>query len=623
MNIFIIGLVWGIITFFLFGEIVGIKITYLNKFNFSFLGNIWFYLFMGICYIYLGIIYGVILGLLGLGLDTLMNFSLSNILLVNAGFSVAMLGYFLTKWQFSQKEWVQILSGVIIALCSVTVLNKIIYKIIDEVNIFWLPILFFPSLIAALIRSFTQKKGVDKKEKVVKNNIFKVNAYNLDKKLIFIGLDGCDWKLLNKFLKNGRLPNLKRIIDKGVYTKLKTVSPTDSPLIWNSIFTGKEPEKHGILNWHKTKFPGLPPVKVSKHILYPEDSRAGKIIRWLRKRNVVKRIPVTTKDRKSKAIWNILSDYNKISINVGWLCTWPAEEIKGIQVSWYMYPFREVIRHPGKFGLINISRRTYPEKLASELEKFIVKANDLKENELKKVNFTTGDIDYNKKAADKLNPWEYAKDKTFIGISHYLLDKYKNFNLFSLYLYGIDGTCHAYWPFFEGATNNEKYKNEILSISNTEKFRKEAKDFNKCILKYYEYMDEEIGKLLKSVGDDCNLVIISDHGFDFDGTVHAESPDGVFIASGPYIKKNEKVKDITIYDILPTLLALSGVPIEKNMKGKVKREILTAEFLEQYPPKYVESYGRFKGKGEDIGDTLDKQTCEGMEKRLRALGYID
>ena len=620
MDSFLKSVVYGLVVSFLFGEFVGLKTLSLNKLNFSPLRNIWLCIFGELCYLFWGFVFGVALG----GLSWFLNYYLHiNSEVTNSvaiGISFFILGYFLTKWYFSKRELFSILGGLIISSISILEVN-ILEK--QQIRFIGFAFLFLP-LFLSFLRYFLKKKEFLEEPKRYTYNINpdSIKPYPIDKKVVFIGLDGCDWRLFNRFLKEGRLPNFERFIRKGTLSKVKTIFPTDSPLIWTSILAGKKPSEHGIVYWYKTKFPLLPAV--GKPMFYPKGARFGKLVNWLIKKGLVRRIPFSTQDRKCKAVWNILSDCGKSSINIGWIYSWPAEVIKGIQVSWYMYPFEYASFETKRFASSNLPRRVYPESLQDELQRLIIKPYQLSKEELEKMYFPTEEFDKKKDFVDKLDPWDFAKDKSFLNIAHYLLDKNKEFDLFSLYLYGIDAVSHTYWPFFDGAINNAKSKQEILSVSNTEQFREEAKLFGKTILRYYEYIDEELGKLLKKLEEDSyNLIIVSDHGFNFDGSAHSNAPEGVFIGCGPYLKKIE-LDYLSIYDILPTVLVLSGLPAGEDMEGRVIKEIFSEEFLEKFPPQYIKSYERIHTEScEDISFSLDKQTISGVEKRLKALGYID
>ena len=69
------------------------------------------------------------------------------------------------------------------------------------------------------------------------------------KKAIVIGLDGADPMMVKKFMKEGKLPNLKKAKEFGVTTEdmsMHGVHPTITPPNWASLATGALPCTHGI-----------------------------------------------------------------------------------------------------------------------------------------------------------------------------------------------------------------------------------------------------------------------------------------------------------------------------------------------------------------------------------------
>ena len=52
---------------------------------------------------------------------------------------------------------------------------------------------------------------------------------------------------------------------------------------------------------------------------------------------------------------------------------------------------------------------------------------------------------------------------------------------------------------------------------------------------------------------------------------------GMFLAKGPTIKKGVRTNGVTIYDIAPTILHIFGIPVPKDMDGRVLKEIFKSK----------------------------------------------
>jgi len=84
----------------------------------------------------------------------------------------------------------------------------------------------------------------------------------LAKKVLLIGWDAADWKVINPLLDQGLMPTLDDFINHGVMGNLATLRPILSPMLWNSIATGKRANKHGIHGFMEpdTQNGGIRPV---------------------------------------------------------------------------------------------------------------------------------------------------------------------------------------------------------------------------------------------------------------------------------------------------------------------------------------------------------------------------
>ncbi|HDJ89550.1 MAG TPA: hypothetical protein ENG40_02525, partial [Thermoprotei archaeon] len=71
----------------------------------------------------------------------------------------------------------------------------------------------------------------------------------LKKGVFILGLDGLSPKILKNFVERGILPNFKKIMENGGFSKALPVIPAQTPENWATIATGAWPGTHGIAVW--------------------------------------------------------------------------------------------------------------------------------------------------------------------------------------------------------------------------------------------------------------------------------------------------------------------------------------------------------------------------------------
>ena len=69
------------------------------------------------------------------------------------------------------------------------------------------------------------------------------------KRMIVVGLDGFDPGLAKRFMDEGRMPNFKRLSEKGCFAPLSTAYPSISPVAWSSYATGVDASRHNIYDF--------------------------------------------------------------------------------------------------------------------------------------------------------------------------------------------------------------------------------------------------------------------------------------------------------------------------------------------------------------------------------------
>lgn len=129
-----------------------------------------------------------------------------------------------------------------------------------------------------------------------------INQSNTDQKLIVIGFDGMDYKLLKKLISEGKLPTFKKLSEEGDFKALGTSIPPQSPVAWSNFITGMNPGGHGIFDFiHRDPETMFPYLSTSKTEQAQKTVSIGK---WV--------IPLSSGEvkllRQGKAFWEYLTD---------------------------------------------------------------------------------------------------------------------------------------------------------------------------------------------------------------------------------------------------------------------------------------------------------------------------
>jgi predicted AlkP superfamily phosphohydrolase/phosphomutase len=98
-------------------------------------------------------------------------------------------------------------------------------------------------------------------------------------------------------------------------------------------------------------------------------------------------------------------------------------------------------------------------------------------------------------------------------------------------------------------------------------------------------------------------------------------PDGIAIFCGPGVRSGGCVAQASVLDVTPTVLALLGMPVGRDMDGRVLTEAITPEFLAATPLTYTDTYDTDLEFDDEFED--DERVPEELMSRLRALGYIE
>jgi len=405
----------------------------------------------------------------------------------------------------------------------------------------------------------------------------------LAKKVLLIGWDAADWKIINDLIDKGMMPAMESLINKGVMGNLSTLEPPFSPILWTSIATGKLADKHGVMGF-----------------IEPDPSGTG--VR-----------PVTSTSRKVKALWNILTQNNLKSHVVGWWPSHPAEPINGIMVSNH---YHHVNASKEKWDIA--ADTIHPEQLTDLFKHLRVHPEELTDEFLLPFVPLAAKIDQEK---DKrlYNIAKIISEASSIQSAVTWIMDNREWDFIGVYFDAIDHFCHGFMNYHPPKMKNvseedfELYKDVVASA--------------------YRYHDMMLEYLLSATGEDTTVVLISDHGFHSDHLRPQVIPDepagpafqhrgkGIICIKGPNIKKDEIIYGASLLNITPTILTLFGLPTGKDMDGVPLIQI----FEKPVPFDVIDSWENIPGEcGMHPADQqIDPVEAQIALQQLIDLGYIE
>ncbi|MBK7440596.1 MAG: alkaline phosphatase family protein [Bacteroidetes bacterium] len=404
------------------------------------------------------------------------------------------------------------------------------------------------------------------------------------KKVLLIGWDAADWKVISPLMDAGHMPTLEKLVNGGVMGNFATLDPPLSPTLWTSISTGKRPYKHGIIG-------------------FTEPDPSGKGIR-----------PAYITSRKVKAIWNIFNQHDMKSHVVGWWPSHPAEPINGTMISnLYQratkpmnepWPMLDGTVHPAEKADFYKKLRIHPGELtAAHIMPFIPDAAKIDQEKDKRLGMLTKVI---------------ADCSTIHAAATYILEN-EEWDFVGVYYDAIDHFCHGFMKFHP--PQMPMVPDDLFNL------------YKDVVISGYKYHDMMLERLLQLAGPDVTVMLISDHGFHPDHLRPIElpkepaapalehSPYGIFVLNGPGIKKDERIYGASILDVTPTILTMFGLPIGADMDGNV----LVNAFEESIIPDKIDSWDDIPGNsGEHPKDKQEDPyaAAEAMEQLIE-LGYIE
>lgn len=350
-------------------------------------------------------------------------------------------------------------------------------------------------------------------------------------KVIFVGLDGADWQLLDRFIADGTMPNLERLVRQSGSGVLLTIQPPLSPLVWTTMMTGVSPIEHGILDFTRIAPDGV-------------------------------REPITSGDRAVPAVWTMASMAGKHVAVFGLWATYPAEEVNGVLVSDRLFSFQDARTR-------ELENTTYPAVREAWARDAL--AASLRETGYERLAHFIPSLTREKWDALAAAPDPYSHPETALARILVETDIYNRLALSSLrqdradltivYFQGTDAIGHLFAPFAPP---------RLPEISATD-----YSAYNGVARRYFAWIDEILGNYAAiATQQGAYLFVASDHGFEwgdarprhfggFDAATAGKwhRKEGIYLIAGPGVVPNVRHDGrASVTQVSPTLLAMLGAP---------------------------------------------------------------
>lgn len=411
-----------------------------------------------------------------------------------------------------------------------------------------------------------------------------------DLRVLLVGVDAGDWEIIRPMAERGELPTFAALMNEGAVAPARTLQPSLSPLLWTSIATGKSPDAHGILDF------------------VTRDPVTGRTV------------PVTSTLRRVKAVWNIASEFEKRVAVVGWLATWPAEEVNGVMVT------DRVSLHPFDAAGTGHAVRalTHPPEFAGEIARLVPSAATVPFDSVAPF-LKVSREEYDAAPFEGFRPGQLTGNfrRTLAAAEGYRrigleVGAREPWDLLLTYFEFVDATSHLFVRHMPPPARGVPAE--------------EAAAYGGAVEAAYRWQDRVLGEILRLRDERTVVLVVSDHGFLLGGRRIAGPSDvqggeaaawhrdeGVFAIAGPGVKRGEALAPVSILDVTPTILWLLGLPVAEDMAGRPIREAFEAAFVARHP---LRTTPTFESEERSPTHVVEGEEDAAIQERLRALGYL-
>jgi hypothetical protein len=403
--------------------------------------------------------------------------------------------------------------------------------------------------------------------------------------VVVLAVDGFDATLYERFRSGVSTggPGLSTTVFDSARVDLAPFESRDPARLWTTIATGVRPETHGVSALETRRVAGLQ-GRLGSGSTARVIGTATDVLRLTRP------AIASNFERRVKTFWEVAEQAGLRTGVVNWWASWPAAASEGRVVT-----DRAVLRLERGGPLdAEIAPADLYEPLKARWPDMRASARQQAQQ-----HFARKDPQASATVTDEFQAVltrSAELDASMIQLANAIAQDGK-LDLLVIYLPGLDIAQYTLLGGESGAPPSE------LGARVT------------ALHRYYAFLTSLTGaSIAEAVSKNQRLFVITQAGRQHEGS-------GILAALGPGLRAgpHNTASRATVLDVAPTILHALGVPIARDLDGRVVTALFQPEALQRQPVREIDSYG-LRGTISAVrgGAPLDQETID----RLRSLGYV-
>jgi predicted Zn-dependent protease len=361
-----------------------------------------------------------------------------------------------------------------------------------------------------------------------------------DRRLLLVGWDAAEWRIIQELAERGLMPAVARLIGRGVAGTISVPRPLLSIAGWATIATGLHPSVHRLIQ--------------SAQMAPRRDALQ----------------PVQLPASAFPTIWSQAAAAGRRCHVVNFPATHPADSFNGVTVSnYFALPATE-----------HLAQAIHPTDCLDALRQLKLDAQDIDAASI--LSFIPNAAKVNRRADKRITllASALAHNATVHAAATWAIEN-KPWDLAAVCYTGLHQISHAFMPFHPPKPSHVSEEDFDL--------------YQHVVAGAYRLQDMMLGRLLQLAGEQTNVIIVSDHGFQTGAHRPAATgdneeamllwhrPRATFIAAGPDVPAAIPVSG-GLLQVMPTALALLGIDRAANFSAKPLFEIASSARKYPKPP---------------------------------------